>query len=140
MRKILYGLFLTLLFISCKVTRVENFYTVLITEDAPIFLKADTLSKSIHFVNSGQPVFMDLDNSKKGYRKVKYKGQTGYVYRPSFTEYNKYYASKLNDSTKVDNVIKPNTSSPGGTISVKGYYRKDGTYVKPHTRKAPRRR
>jgi len=25
----------------------------------------------------------------------------------------------------------------GGTVQVKGYYRKDGTYVAPHTRKAP---
>lgn len=26
------------------------------------------------------------------------------------------------------------------TVNVRGYYRKDGTYVKPHTRRAPRRR
>lgn len=31
-------------------------------------------------------------------------------------------------------------SSSGGTVHVKGYYRKDGTYVRPHTRRAPRRR
>lgn len=30
--------------------------------------------------------------------------------------------------------------STGGTVHVKGYYRKDGTYVRPHTRSAPRRR
>lgn len=28
----------------------------------------------------------------------------------------------------------------GGTVHVKGYRRKDGTYVKPHTRRAPRRK
>lgn len=28
----------------------------------------------------------------------------------------------------------------GGPVYVKGYYRKDGTYVRPHTRRAPRRR
>lgn len=27
-----------------------------------------------------------------------------------------------------------------GTVHVKGYYRKDGTYVRPHTRSAPRKR
>ena len=32
-----------------------------------------------------------------------------------------------------------NTKSTGGTVQVKGYTRKDGTYVKPHTRSAPRR-
>lgn len=29
---------------------------------------------------------------------------------------------------------------PGTEVKVKGYYRKDGTYVRPHTRSAPRRR
>ena len=30
------------------------------------------------------------------------------------------------------------TGSAGGTVHVKGFTRKDGTYVKPHTRSAPR--
>lgn len=34
---------------------------------------------------------------------------------------------------------QPSTSS-GGTVNVKGYYRKDGTYVQPHTRRAPRKK
>jgi hypothetical protein len=32
------------------------------------------------------------------------------------------------------------TYSPARTVNVRGYYRKDGTYVRPHTRSAPRRR
>jgi hypothetical protein len=28
-------------------------------------------------------------------------------------------------------------SSSGGRVSVRGYYRRDGTYVRPHTRSAP---
>ena len=31
------------------------------------------------------------------------------------------------------------SSYSSGTVRVKGYYRKDGTYVKPHTRRKPRR-
>ncbi len=31
------------------------------------------------------------------------------------------------------------TSSSGGTVHVRGYSRKDGTYVRPHTRSSPRR-
>lgn len=31
------------------------------------------------------------------------------------------------------------STSSGGTVHVKGYTRKDGTYVSPHTRSAPRR-
>ncbi|MEO4872790.1 hypothetical protein ABHZ33_09370, partial [Bacteroides uniformis] len=42
----------------------------------------------------------------------------------------------LNNSTK----YKYKPTSTGGTVQVKGYYRKDGTYVKPHTRRAPSRR
>jgi len=39
-------------------------------------------------------------------------------------------------------VLAPTTTiaakkSSGGTVHVKGYYRKDGTYVQPHTRSAP---
>ncbi|MBI3654046.1 MAG: hypothetical protein HY231_23695 [Acidobacteria bacterium] len=35
----------------------------------------------------------------------------------------------------------PSTNStPGKEVEVKGYYRKDGTYVRPHTRSAPRRK
>jgi hypothetical protein len=30
------------------------------------------------------------------------------------------------------------TSGSGGSVHVKGYTRKDGTYVRPHTRKSPR--
>lgn len=32
------------------------------------------------------------------------------------------------------------SSSKGGRVHVRGYYRKDGTYVRPHTRSAPRRK
>lgn len=38
--------------------------------------------------------------------------------------------------------VSPSTSTPsttGGPVQVRGYYRKDGTYVRPHTRRAPRR-
>ena len=31
------------------------------------------------------------------------------------------------------------SSSSGGSVQVKGYYRKDGTYVRPHTRRRPSR-
>jgi hypothetical protein len=39
--------------------------------------------------------------------------------------------------------VSPSTSTPtstGGPVQVRGYYRKDGTYVRPHTRSAPRRK
>lgn len=32
------------------------------------------------------------------------------------------------------------TGGVGGSVSVRGYFRKDGTYVRSHTRRSPRRR
>lgn len=32
------------------------------------------------------------------------------------------------------------TGSTGGSVSVRGYFRKNGTYVRSHTRRSPRRR
>jgi len=47
------------------------------------------------------------------------------------------------DEVEVNNTTTstqtPQTSS-GGSVQVKGYYRKDGTYVQPYTRSAPTRR
>ncbi|MBC7933521.1 MAG: thermonuclease family protein [Rubrivivax sp.] len=38
----------------------------------------------------------------------------------------------------IDSTSAP--ASTGGTVNVRGYYRKDGTYVRPHTRRAPRKK
>lgn len=46
-------------------------------------------------------------------------------------------------STYTPSVSSPSSLPPtnsGGSVQVKGYYRKDGTYVRPHTRSAPGRR
>lgn len=131
---------------SCRIHTTENYYTVTITEDAAIYLKSDLSSNSIDLVKSGEPIYMILDKSSKGFRKVKYRNKVGYVYRPSFkayskTEYQNTYASaNTNDSVKNDRIKTYRPSSTGGTVHVKGYYRKNGTYVRPHTRSAPRKR
>lgn len=132
---------------SCRIQTTENYYTVTITEDASIYLKSNLNSTAVESVKSGEPIYMILDKSSKGFRKVRYKGKVGYIYRPSFKSYTKsdyqkaYSSTNTNDSLKREpiNTYKP-TSSSGGTVHVKGYYRKNGTYVRPHTRSAPRRR
>lgn len=47
-------------------------------------------------------------------------------------------------TTKTSSKSTYSSSSPsnstGGTVHVKGYFRKNGTYVEPHTRRAPTRR
>jgi len=58
--------------------------------------------------------------------KDNYQGVKKYNYSNS-SNYNSYKSSS-------------SQSSSSGTVNVKGYYRKNGTYVKPHTRSAPSRR
>jgi hypothetical protein len=49
-----------------------------------------------------------------------------------------------NTSTKTVNSrqgsVSKKSNSSTKTVHVKGYYRKDGTYVRPHTRRAPSKR
>lgn len=52
-----------------------------------------------------------------------------------------YYKEKAIDSYKPTNSKSSYVPSKStGTVRVKGYYRKDGTYVRPHTRKSPTKR
>lgn len=52
--------------------------------------------------------------------------------------YSDEYKSKYNDFIKKGTYNYQTNSS--GTVKVNGYYRKDGTYVRSHTRSAPKRR
>jgi hypothetical protein len=49
----------------------------------------------------------------------------------------RYLSGRLEKDELPENASSPVTSTPSTVINVKGYYRKDGTYVKPHTRKRP---
>lgn len=54
-----------------------------------------------------------------------------------------YYKGQRIDSvlsTKIKSKVNTSYRSIGGSVQVKGYYRKDGTYVRPHTRRAPTRK
>lgn len=54
-----------------------------------------------------------------------------------------YKGQKIDLALSTKARTKANTSysrSTGGSVQVKGYYRKDGTYVRPHTRRAATRR
>jgi hypothetical protein len=87
--------------------------------------------------------------------KVLYKGKIGYInardidmtrhpaldyLESSYSRQTKSdYSAKSNDGGSVGVSTRSTGSSNGGSVSVKGYYRKDGTYVKPHTRSTPKR-
>jgi hypothetical protein len=59
-----------------------------------------------------------------------------------------YYINSNGNKTYVDRSLcgepplqtTPAPSTSGGEVQVRGYYRKDGTYVRPYTRSRPRRK
>jgi len=68
------------------------------------------------------------------YERISKEIKAKYFEKPSTTS--QTYSSSNGSSSSS---YRPSTSS-GGSVQVNGYYRKDGTYVRPHTRSAPRRR
>ena len=49
-------------------------------------------------------------------------------------------ATSTSSSTWTAPARAQSAPSSSGRVHVKGYYRKDGTYVRPHTRRYPKRR
>lgn len=128
----LYFVFL-LSVISCT-----NYYTVLLQEDTPLYSISDN-SASVTIIPKDTKVYLSSKTNKKNYRKLKWGNYSGFVFNPNYTSYNSYTPSKTYNNPTPSYNYMPSTSS-GGTVHVKGYTRKDGTYVSPHTRSAPRRR
>jgi hypothetical protein len=105
-----------------------------------IYSKADTASNSLVIVSP--PTKLLTKKVSKRFHYVIYDSFKGYVYKPIYSNYHKYnysvdgelygYSSKKKKTHK-------STGYSGGTVNVKGYYRKNGTYVKPYTRRAPTR-
>lgn len=80
---------------------------------------------------------------------VKFKDKNGYIRNPDFYRFRKYdpaidnrvygFKSKKKQKTydqRPDYYYSIDNSKP---VHVNGYYRKNGTYVRPHTRSAPTR-
>jgi hypothetical protein len=144
---------LCLLFISCS----TNYYLYQTANEVPIstdnIWDEITIPKNKHILVKGNDGFV---------RPIKYGNIDGRVwcdYFDNLIKIQKIKSSELkyltfdsSDSTyvfkgkkyKIENTYPSDTNisvsgSHGGSVSVKGYYRKDGTYVKSHTRKAPGR-
>ena len=79
-----------------------------------------------------------------------FNNEVGYYYYPESqrianildTESQESVAQPTQSTASPTTTRSSSTYSPstGGTVHVRGYYRKDGTYVRPHTRRAPTRR
>lgn len=121
------------------------------TEAAPIYASDDITSTVLYTAPIGAKILIKKRNKKQYY--IVYEGYLGYLYAPVFSNYHRFNSIIDGDLYGYSTVkIKPPTfssnyysspsprSSSGGTVNVKGYYRKSGTYVSPHTRSSPRRR
>ena len=90
-------------------------------------------------------------------KKAQYASYKGYIYGTSnlsnpiqissrdikllsFNTTDSTYSFKGKKIGLKESVNKKSSYTGTGEVHVKGYYRKDGTYVRPHTRKAPTRR
>ena len=131
MRKITFLLLLAFVTTSCV-----NYYNVTVNAETILYSSENDGSSIVYSVPSGSSVYIKGKNSRK-YRKIKYGNYVGWAYYPNYTTPS-YYSSRSDSSPSSRS--SSSYSSPGKTVNVKGYYRKNGTYVKPHTRSAPRRK
>lgn len=135
MKKSLLYLVLLLSVISCT-----NYYTVRLQEDTPLYSSSDS-SRSVTIIPKDTEVYLSSKVNKKNYRKLKWGNYYGWANKPSYTTYSSYSKTSSYSSPSVRSSSGYSSqSNSGGSVHVKGYTRKDGTYVRPHTRSAPRRR
>lgn len=121
------------LFTSC----VTNYYFVNLEEDTPIYDNANGGGQSIVVIPKGYSAYVSSGTKKN--RKIKWKNYKGWVVNPVYNN-SSFNSSQSNNSSNTNYESSYSGNSSGGTVNVRGYTRKDGTYVRPHTRSAPRRR
>lgn len=159
------SILLVFLLFGCKTSQNGEDYYYECISDQGYYLLSEPNNSAIHdvYIAPGA-IYYTKSSPRKKYQKFQVGTHIGYLYRPKFTKrYRSFYKiipatvaidqdEKLFKGThgKLYYIYNPasiqtsqraqNTySNPGGTVNVKGYYRKDGTYVHPHTRSAPRR-
>jgi hypothetical protein len=130
MRKVSLLLMLAYLTTSCV-----NYYNVTVNADTVLYSSGNDESSVVYSVPSGSSVYIKGKKSKK-YRKIKYGNYAGWAYYPNYTA-TSHYSSRYSSSSFSRTRSSSNYSNPGKTVNVKGYYRKNGTYVRPHTRSSP---
>jgi len=130
------SLFLVLGLFSCTTV-----YYIGVTETpGNIYTAQDTLSNVVYTIPASSKVL--IRKKRKKYYSVVYQTYQGYSFNTHFSGYRKFNSLIDGDlyGYSTTKRKKSASSSLGGRVNVKGYYRKDGTYVKPHTRSAPRRK
>ncbi len=137
--------FSLILFFSISLFSCSSIYYVGETsEPMKVYEIIDTTSTVSYVIPVGSKVLTQKKSKKYYY--IIYENYKGYVYNPNYLNFHKYnsstdgvlygYSSIKPKSTKSYNSNSSSRSS-GGSVNVKGYYRKNGTYVSPHTRSKP---
>ena len=117
---------------------LKNGYYIIAKEKysfSKIELRSDEYGKVLDTIANGDSIKI-IDKTICCF-KVLYKGKVGYI-RENYIDISKYpVLNFLKDtySRKSKSSNYSNSTSSGGSVNVKGYYRKDGTYVRPHTRR-----
>jgi len=106
----------------------SSYYFREVSLDTPIYHKKSKSGRFLFVIPKGEKVFV---RGKSKYKKIKYKNHTGWAYLPLLVKIkdNKRSFRKVTIKSKK---IKNYSCGP---VYVRGYYRKDGTYVRPHTRR-----
>lgn len=144
-RVLLFTLFTFFLFQSCSTV----YYVGETTEPTNIYAAHD-YSNVIYVVPIGTKLLIKKKFKDSYY--VVYDNYQGYSRNTVLNNFRKFDSKHEGNLYGYSN-SKPTTSkststntgsrassSSGGAVHVKGYYRKNGTYVKPHTRSSPKRR
>lgn len=163
MARLLNYLFLLLIIsgLSSCITYNVPYSKIYLCESAdPVYLYESNKKDAnlLEVIEPGKVFILDQYKPNKAKYRAIYKSRSGYVkkvtaYRMDAISSNDAkcltYADSIGyfvncSSKKVETPITEDTytssgSYSGGTVHVKGYYHKNGTYVKPHTRSAPSR-
>jgi len=134
---LLLGIFFCIAFASCK----NIYYVGQTTEPLRVYYEPDTTSLHTYTIPIGSNVL--TRKKPKKFHHIIFNTYKGYVFKPTYMGYHKYKSSidgELYGYSSSKTKSSSSTYSGGGTVNVKGYYRKNGTYVSPHTRNAPSRR
>ena len=121
MKKIFLFVIFAFIFSSC----VTNYYSSILVEDTSLF-NSQGLTREIAIVPKGEKVFLSTKFYRGKYKRIKWKNYSGWVINPKDSIYNPNTKTTFSSYT-------PSVNSKG-SVHVRGYYRKNGTYVRPHTR------
>lgn len=135
--KYIFNLFFFLILYLTAISCSTNYYTVLLSEDAKMYSSTDSINL-VTVVPKDTQVYLSSTLNKNNYRKTKWGNYSGWLYNPTYTSYSNYTPLTKTSSSSYN--YNSSNSSKGGSVSVKGYHKKDGTYIRPHTRSAPSRK